>query len=644
MIRVSLRLFAMGAAAIGALAGTFVHAGDAAAVWPQLPAPRPDPAIEARIDTIIAGMTLEQKIGQMTQAEIKTATPDQVRQFYLGSVLNGGGSWPGLNKDASAADWAGLAERYYQASLHSDMKVPVPVIWGIDAVHGNNNALGATLFPHNIGLGAAHDPALVRDVAHATARAVRATGISWAFAPTVAVAQNPRWGRFYESYSSDPALVRSYGEAAVRGLQGNLSGPEAVVASVKHYIGDGGTYQGVDEGDNRASEAVLAGVHAQGYYGALAAGVQTVMASYNSWSPPGRDPEGRLHGSGYLLTTVLKQRLGFDGLVISDWNAIRQVPGCTIAHCPQAINAGVDMVMVPDDWQAFITNTLADVREGRIPMARIDDAVRRILRVKLRSGLFAHSPASGGVAGSDAALADRALARRAVRESLVLLKNQNHALPLKAGARVLVVGDAADSMARQAGGWSRTWQGTENRAADYRPAETLLAALRNRLGTDRVTYSVDGKGVNPRDFDAVVAVLGEAPYAEYSGDIPWPQPLTHTLRTPRDGAALAMVAGKGVPVVTVFYSGRPLPVNDLLNRSSAFVAAWLPGSEGGGVADVLLGQGTDFRGRLPFAWPADACATRQLFARGYGLSYARPGIVARLPEPPPPASCEARGH
>lgn len=633
-------------------------AADADADWPRVTsAIAPDPALEARIARILAGMTLAQKVGQMTQAEIRHATPEDVRRHALGSVLNGGGSWPGGRKHAGVRDWLRLAERYHAASMATDLPVKVPVIWGTDAVHGHNNVFGATLFPHHIGLGAANDPALVREIGAATAKAVRATGIAWVFAPTLAVARDDRWGRTYESFSEDPAIVAALGTAYVQGLQGTL-GPADVIATAKHFIGDGGTQEGRDQGLNTATREQMIRLHAPPYVGALGAGVQTVMASFHSWhdSAAGID-HGKMHGSRTLLTGVLKQRMGFDGFVVSDWNGIGQVPGCTASSCAQAINAGIDMVMVPQDWKAFIANTVAQVRSGQIPMARIDDAVTRILRVKLRAGLFERRPAQGAHAGDAAALQARALARRAVRQSLVLLKNQGGVLPLARDARVLVVGKSADSLENQSGGWSLTWQGSGNRHADFPAGQSVLAGLRAALGARRVVHSADGRGVDPAAFDAVIAVLGETPYAEGNGDIPPSGTLRHSSRHPEDLAVLERVAGRGKPVITVFVAGRPLWTNDLLNLSDAFVAAWLPGTEGGGVADVLLratdgSVAHDFRGRLPMSWPAAACQTplnagepgaAPLFALGHGLSYAAPAPpLGTLDTTVPGGGCGAR--
>jgi len=611
----------------------------AAEIWQKpVPAAAPDAALEARVRSIVAGMTLEQKVGQMTQADIRSITPDDVRKYYIGSVLNGGGAWPGMNMHSSVGDWLKLSDEFYRASMSTDMKVKVPVIWGIDAVHGNNNIYGATLFPHNIGLGAAHDPALMTRIGRATAEQVRATGITWAFAPTLAVVQNPRWGRTYESYSSDPAEVRAYGEAMVRGLQGRLGSSTSVLATAKHFLGDGGTFHGVDQGETRTTEANLYRTHAPGYYGALKANVQTVMVSYSSFTDTATGKRwGKMHGNAYLVGEVLKKRLGFDGLVVSDWNGIEQVPGCTKSHCPQAINAGIDLVMVPDDWKSFIPATIEDVRAGRIPMSRIDDAVTRIIRVKLRSGLFDASPATGPHPDAEAlhSKAARDLSREAVRKSLVLLKNNGGVLPLKRGGKFLVVGKGADSLPMQAGGWSLTWQGDQTTSADYPNADTLLAAMRKTLGAGAVDYSPDGHGVDPKRYRAIVVVAAEAPYAEMKGDVVFPAPYRHTVRYPDDLANLKRVSGKGVPVVTLLYSGRPVAANDLINRSDAFIAAWLPGTEGLGLTDMLFGGRYKFTGRLFFDWPAGDCLPQNggfQFRRGYGLSLASKSRLGKLPE------------
>jgi beta-glucosidase len=405
--------------------------------WPHVTSAfKKDAAIEARVAEILGKMTLAQKIGQMTQPEIKSVTPDDVRQYYLGSVLNGGGSWPNNDKHAKAADWLAMANAFYDASMATDMAIKVPVVWGTDAVHGHNNVYGATMFPHNIGLGAARDPQAGRRdrrrhregrARHRHRLGVRPDPGRRARRPL-----GPHLRKLFRRPDAGAQLCRRLRE----GHAGSFRQDANTIATAKHFMGDGGTDQGKDRGVNKSSEADMMNIHAQGYYTALAAGAQTVMASFNSWDDVAAGKNyGKVHGSRGMLTDILKQKMGFDGFVVTDWNGNGEVPGCTAASCAQAINAGVDMVMVTDEWKAFIKNTMADVEAGRIPMARIDDAVTRILRVKLRAGLFGKRPSQNAYAGKDAALQARELARRAVRESLVLLKNEGPALPLAAGKK-----------------------------------------------------------------------------------------------------------------------------------------------------------------------------------------------------------------
>lgn len=624
--------------------------------WPQITSDiKRDGDMEATIASIVAGMTLEQKVGQMTQPEIKSITPDEVRQYYIGSVLNGGGSWPGKDKHAAAADWVKLADAYWAASMATDAKVKVPVIWGTDAVHGHGNVYGATIFPHNIGLGAANDTDLLRRIGHAVGVQVAATGIDWTFAPTLAVVRDDRWGRTYEGYSEDPVIVSKYGREMVKGLQGDFSGNGTVIATAKHFMGDGGTDQGKDQGINMSSKSDMINIHGQGYYSALGAGVQTVMASFNSWTNESLGIKiGKMHGSKEMLTDTLKTKMGFDGFVIGDWNGHGQVPGCSNTSCAQAINAGVDMIMVPDDWKLFIANTVAQVKSGEIATARIDDAVTRILRVKMRAGIFkAKRPAERVGAGDAGQLLHRALAREAVQKSLVLLKNDDKVLPLKRGEKILVVGKSADSLSNQTGGWSLTWQGTANSNADFPNADSILAGIKEAAGEANVVYTTSPASVNFSDFKAVVAVIGETPYAEGNGDIGKTGTLEHARRYPEDLAVLDAVAGKGVPVVTVLVTGRPVMANKELNRSSAFVVAWLPGSEGKGVADVLFRTAkgeinVPFIGKLSYSWPKSACQVLlnkgdagydPLFAYGFGLTYSDDVKLARLDETSPALGC-----
>ncbi len=614
--------------------------------WPKVQsAIKINPTQEKKIKEIVSQMTLRQKIGQMTQPEIKKITPDEVRQYYIGSVLNGGGSWPQMNKHATVGDWLKLADAYWNASMTTDLKTPIPVIWGIDAVHGNNNVFGATTYPHNIGLGAANNPALVGKIAEATGKAVRAIGVNWAFAPTLAVVQNQRWGRTYESFSADPYLVRAYGKSIVNGLQGDFSKDDDVAASAKHFLGDGGTKDGVNEGQNFSPLKEMINKHGQGYYGALEAGAQTVMITYNSWdSPEAGTDSGKIHGVKQLVSGALKEKMGFDGFVISDWNGVAQVNGCTNSHCPQAINAGIDMVMVPDDWKEFIENTIKDVEEGRIPMSRIDDAVTRILRVKMRMGLWENKPSDSKWAGDVGAIENRTLARDAVRQSLVLLKNNKSILPLARNKKILVVGKAADDIPTQTGGWSITWQGDETDNSDYPNATSFLKGIKDNLGSSMVDYSIDGKNVDLKKYGAIIAVVGENPYAETKGDVRLPQTLDFSSRFKDQSEMISSLSGKGVPLVTVLYSGRTLYVNDLINKSDAFVAAFLPGTQGDGISDVLL-RGKkyrvkyDFKGRLSFPWPATKCppaineeqgSYKPLFALNYGLSYKQKSNIGQL--------------
>ncbi len=614
--------------------------------WPKITSPiKSDANTEAKIKSIVSSMTLRQKIGQMTQAEIRYITPKEVQEYYIGSVLNGGGAWPSMNKHASLNDWVALSDAFYDASMKTDMKTPVPIIWGIDAVHGNNNVYGATIFPHNIGLGAAHDAKLVGEIGKSTANAVRATGINWAFAPTLAVVQNQRWGRTYESFSNNPLQVREYGYEYIKGLQGDLKQDGVVLGSAKHYMGDGGTKDGINEGKNYSSRLEMINKHAQGFYGALSAGAMNIMATYNSWDNSDLgDKAGKIHGNHELLTEALKQKMGFEGFVVSDWNGIAQVANCTNSHCPQSINAGVDMVMVPEDWKAFIDNTTKDVEEGRIPLSRIDDAVTRILRVKMIMGLWDQKPSQSKYAGKIDTKADQELARRAVRKSVVLLKNNNNVLPLAPNKKVLVIGNSADNISNQTGGWSVTWQGTENTNEDFPNATSLLKAIKTQIGEGNVTYSVDGKGVNPKDYSAIIAIVGETPYAETKGDLLFPAPLSYSSRFGAELANIERLKGQGTPVISVLYSGRTLYTNDIINASDAFVAAFLPGSEAQGISDLLF-KGKDgkikydFSGKLSFPWPSNACppATNEpygnykpLFSANYGLTYSQKSNLGKL--------------
>lgn len=601
--------------------------------WPQLKSAIPqDPEIERRVGELLEKMSLDEKIGQMVMADIRSVTPEEVKGYHLGAVLNGGESAPNYDNSAAPGEWAALADAFWEASMDdSGGGVAIPIVWGTDAVHGHNNLTGATLFPHNIGLGAANDADLTRRIGEVTAREVAVTGLDWTFAPTLAAARNMRWGRAYESYAETPEIVKTLGAGLVEGLQGDF-GPGHILATAKHFIGDGGTHNGVDQGDTIASEDELLALHAPGYFASIEAGVQTVMISYSGWN--GR----KMHDQRGLITDVLKNRLGFDGIVLSDWDAIAQVQGCTGWDCPQAVNAGIDMFMVPYRlyWKKFIASTRAYVEQGVIPQARIDDAVTRILRVKMRAGMFDKPrPSQRPFANrldQFGSPEHREVAREAVRRSLVLLKNQDGILPLDRNARILVAGEGAHNFPSQTGGWSIDWQATRVTHEDFKGATSIWEGIKQ--AAPNAVYSPDGMQASTGEFDAAIVVIAELPYAESRGDISG-FTLAHAFHYPESFRLLKRVADTGVPVVTVMLSGRPLYVNDELNLSDAFVAAWLPGSEGAGVADVLLRneQGRvayDFAGKLPVSWPRSHCQEplnvgdaeyAPLFPMGYGLRY-----------------------
>lgn len=615
--------------------------------WPAPPRPFDlNGGAEQMAARHLAGMSIEQKVGQMIQAEIASVTPADAARFGLGAVLNAGGSFPHANKWASVADWLALADAYYEACFAdayvADQGTAVPPLWGTDAVHGHSNVFRATVFPHHIGLGAAGDGDLVAEIAQATAREVAATGIDWTFAPTLAVVRDDRWGRSYEGFSEHPDLVAEFAPRMVAGLQGTpgedgFLGPDRILATAKHFVGEGHTTDGRDQGDAACSEAVLRDVHAAGHRAAIGAGAQTVMAAYNSWHGQ------KMHASRYLLTEVLKGAWGFDGFVVSDWNGYQQVADDHAEACARTVNAGVDMLMVGEDWSRAYHDLLQQVRDGNVPQARIDDAVMRILRVKARAGKLCRGrPSLRSRAGDQAALGThphRDLARRAVRRSLVLLKNDAALLPLPRNASVLVAGDAADNVGKQCGGWTLTWQGDGNDNADFPNGTSIFAGLAEAVaGGGSIRYSPDGD-CGDADPDAAIVVFGEEPYAEGFGDRAH---LSYSAGNAEPLAILRRLKARGIPTVAVFVTGRPMWVNPELNASDAFVVAWLPGTEGGGIADVLFrgsdgGIAHDFHGRLRFSWPAHALHTplnvgdadyAPLFPYGFGLRYADPPSAA----------------
>jgi beta-glucosidase len=560
-------------------------------------------------------MTLEEKIGQMTQVDSKAIRDhSEIKEYLIGSVLSGGGSDPSDNTPAS---WARAVEEYQSWAFRTRLKIPL--LYGIDAVHGHNNVEGAVIFPHNIGLGATRNPRLVEQAYRITARETAATGIRWAFAPCVAVAQNPRWGRTYESFGETPEIVVSLGEAAVRGLQGSsLFEPTSVLACAKHFLGDGGTREGIDQGDTVCDEAALRQTHLPAYRAAVGAGVGSVMISYSSWNGK------KMHGHKYLLTDVLKEELKFKGIVVSDWAGIDQLSSSYKASIEMSINAGMDMVMIPagkgekNSYQDFIRLLAELVSEGRVPPARIDDAVRRILRTKFELGLFEEPFADRRLLASIGSGEHREVARECVRQSQVLLKNERSVLPLARNLKRLhVAGKAAADLGMQCGGWTIDWQGRSGEVT--RGGTTLLKAIRERVfAQTQVTYSAGVAGIE--GADAVIVVLGEQPYAEGKGD-------RRNLQLPESDRDLVRSLKKaGIPMIIVLLSGRPLEIDEVLEASDAFLAGWLPGTEGQGVADVLFGDYAP-TGKLPCAWRRGSPKTGSpdakeiLFPYGFGLAY-----------------------
>lgn len=590
-------------------------------------------------------MSLDQKIGQMTMAERRYATPDDVRCFHLGSVLSGNGSCPGNNL---LEDWVSMNDDYWEASVYQDVQhLPIPILYGVDAIHGNNNIRGATIFPHNIGLGAANDKELVRRIAEVTAREVLAAGLDWTFSPALAVARNINWGRTYESFSEDPDIVASYAGSIVRGLQGDL-GEDGVVATVKHWVGDGGTNNGIDQGETTLSWEALERIHIKPYYPALAEGALTAMASFSSWNGE------KCHGHKYLLTDVLKTEMKFDGFIVSDWDGIDYLSEDYQEAVALAVNAGIDMFMVSENWKGFINQAKRNVLRGSISSKRIDDAVRRILIVKYACGLFEKPRPSERYWAKHESFGSqehRRLAREAVRKSLVLLKNQDAMLPLGKESRVFVAGKNAHNRGHQCGGFTIDLQGTCGNEV-IEGGTSIWEGIRQAAPLAELSTGVCGADADPDRHDVAIVVIGEEPYAEGPGDIrsgehviveagsqingsfnvlnPYGKTLELATLHPEDLETIHTIYTKGIPVITVLISGRPLVIGKELEKSMAFVAAWLPGSEGRGVADLLFGD-FDFQGRLSFSWPenddqvsstdTDTTITNPLFPLGYGLTY-----------------------
>ena len=606
-------------------------------VWTSLEPLPLDPNIEAQIDEILPKLTLEQKVGQVIQGDSDSVTPEDVKKYRLGSVLSGGNSAPGPLNYAETNAWLELADKYYNASIDEEgVEVAIPIIWGIDAVHGHANLKGAIIFPHNVGLGATNNPELIEKIAQITAHELTVSGHDWTFAPTLAVPQDLRWGRSYEGFSEDPKIVKSYGDRIVVGLQGKFGsddfmGNGKVISSAKHFLADGATENGVDQGDALISEKELSEVHAAGYYSSIPAGVQTVMASFSSWN--GR----KLHGDKELLTDVLKEKMGFNGFVVGDWNGHGQVPGCVNTDCPQSLNAGLDMYMAPDSWKGLYESTLQHAKDGTISIERLDDAVRRILRVKLSSGIFQKGPPSSRANSGDESLLGlpkhREVARQAVRESMVLLKNNNNVLPIDPSKKILVIGDGAASISKASGGWTLSWQGNNHTNDEFPNGESILSGIEEVVSDAGGEVIFSESGETSESADIVIAIYGEDPYAEFQGD----RENLDFIPKGFDTNSLLKFKNMDIPVVSVFLSGRPMWTNPEINNSDSFIAAWLPGSEGGGIADMLFktDNSYDFKGKLSFTWPSSALVSEKketLFNLGYGLTYESNDQLALLSE------------
>ena len=586
-------------------------------------------AFDAPARELLSRMTLEEKIGQMCQPDQSALkTPDDIEKYFLGSLLSGGGSGPANKANYTLPGWTDMVDGYQKHALKT--RLAIPLIYGVDAVHGHNNIPGAVVFPHNIGLGCADDPALVGSIQRVTAQEVRATGINWVFAPCVAVPRDIRWGRTYEGYSESPDIVKTLGAAAVRGFQGdNLADALAVAACAKHYLADGGTAygtaknnggHGLDQGNTICDEPTLRKIFLPGYVTAVQAGVATIMPSYSSWNGV------KCSASQHLLTDILKNELGFEGFLISDYNAIDQLTPDYKKDIEIAINAGMDMVMLTGQYADYCVKLKELVGEGKVPLSRIDDAVTRILRVKFALGLMdpKRPPlADRSLWNSFGSAEHRALARQAVRETLVLLKNNNHVLPLsRKAARIHVAGVGADNLGMQCGGWTINWQG--GMTNQIPGGTTILQAIKNTVSKDtKVTYSRDGTGAE--GADVAVVVLGEKPYAEYEGD-------SVNLSLPQENfQVLANVKKAGIPTAVILLSGRPVILGAILDQTDALLAAWLPGSEGQGVADVLFGDYSP-TGKLSHSWPRSVAQLPlnvgdkdydPLFKLGYQLTYGK---------------------
>ncbi|WP_133470442.1 glycoside hydrolase family 3 protein [Paraglaciecola marina] len=589
--------------------------------------------VQQKVDNLLSKMTLEQKIGQMTQAERMSCTPEQAKQYHIGSILSSAGSRPDNNHPEG---WVAMNEAYWQASSQADENhLGIPTLYGLDAVHGNNNVTGATVFPHNIGLGAANDIKLLQKIAITTAKEVLATGVDWSFAPNLAIAHDTHWGRTYESYASKPKPVGKFAAEIVKGLQGDLS-EDHIMACAKHWVGDGGATYGIDHGDTILSWEELHKTHIPPFVKAIDTGVLSIMVSFSSWNGD------KCHGHKFLLTDILKEKLGFEGIVISDMQGIDYLADDFYLAVAMGVNAGIDMFMVPRNWSMFIDNLLSHVQLGTVPIARINEAVRRILTVKTAFGLFDKpSPANRKWSNhaSFGSFEHREVAREAVQKSLVLLKHEKNILPLDKQAKFLVAGKNANNLGHQCGGFTINWQGVSGNES-IQGGTSIWNGITS-LAEHASLSQNQGKDADPKQHEFAIVVIGETPYSEGLGDIRKDdkkviesgtningqvkvlEAYGHSLELsefhPEDILTIKNITDRGVPVITVLVSGRPLIVEKEMALSSAFVAAWLPGSEGQGVADVLFGD-KNFKGKLAFDWPKTGNEP-SLFKCGYGLKY-----------------------
>ncbi|MBN2440654.1 MAG: glycoside hydrolase family 9 protein [Spirochaetales bacterium] len=595
------------------------------------PSPTPDPnvvykdpnaPVQDRVADLLSRMSLAEKIGQMTQADSDGVTTSQVTSYYLGSVLSGGNAGP---SNAGPSTWADFTDNYQQAAMNTPLQIPL--LYGIDAVHGNAKVYGATVFPHNIGLGCTRDADLLRRIGEITAKEIAATGIDWTFGPCVAVARDERWSRTFETFGEDNSVHNGLVSAFILGLQGDSMGGNNVLGCAKHYIGDGGTTYGtgdplLDQGDCRVSEAELRSLFLPPYIEAINQGVGSIMTSFSLWNGV------EMSEHRYLITDVLKNELGFKGFVISDWDAINDISTDYRTCVRESVNAGIDMFMVPGNWQTFISDLVSLVNNGEVSMSRIDDAVMRILTVKFTAGLFENPLADRNLTndGTFGSSAHRDVAREAVRKSMVLLKN-NNVLPLSKNADVFVAGKNAHNIGNQCGGWTMSWQGL---SGDIIPGTTILEGIQN-ISNGNVTFSESGTGAN--GHDVAIVVIGETPYSEGNDS-------ASLSLDSADITCLNNVANSGIPMVVITVSGRPLMISDRIGSWDAFIAAWWPGTEGQGVAEVLFGD-YDFSGTLTVTWSKTISQIPQnngdpgydpLFAFGAGMTY---GTATSAPTSPP---------